>query len=202
MNPLRPAALRWRAWRPASAGGHHGALEHGPVEQSRRRHRRRNGRRQGERAGAHEGRLFGRARRAPAGAARRHRQGSRGHGWAGARGADGRRRSGLRPGPVRPGQGDLRPARPPVQQRRHGRSRNPHGGAVLRAVEEGRRREPHGLVPVRSSSDPDDEGAEPARRADHQQRVSPNRSRSTAVRSTSPAARSTSATPRPTWRGA
>ena len=88
---------------------------------------------------------------------------------------------------------------------------------TYRAVERGSRGEPDGSVPVRAGGHPDDEGAGPARRPDHQQRLDlgprsaaatrrlhgdearhhradEDRFRSTAGRSTSPAGRSISAT--------
>ena len=111
----------------------------------------------------------------------------------------------------------LRPARPPVQQRRARRARRAARRTDLRAVEGGGRRQPQRRIPLRARRLRPDEAAEAAGRADHQQRLdlgprargrsrrptrrpstpspaSPNPSPSTGARTTSPAARSTSAT--------
>ena len=96
----------------------------------------------------------------------------------------------------------------------------PARGHHLRAVAGGGRRQPDRRLPLHPAGLPAVQGAEPARRPHHQQRLdlgarrrartprptpppstpspaSPSRPRSTAGPSTSPAARSTSATPRP-----
>ena len=136
-------------------------------------------------------------------------------------GADRRPRPGVDRGAVRGGQADLRPHRPVVQQRRHQHPRHPVRGSDLRAMVECRRGQPDRLVPVRAARLPHDEGAGPARRPHHQQRLGlgacaaaqldplcrdqarADRADPVAVArrartTTSPAARSTSATPRPT----
>ena len=48
---------------------------------------------------------------------------------------------------------------------------HPHGRPDLRTVERRRGRQSHRRVSLRAGGDPDDEGAGPARRADHQQRL-------------------------------
>ena len=108
-----------------------------------------------------------------------------------------------------------------VQQRRHQHPQHPDRRSDLRAVDQCRRDQSDRLVPVRAARLPHDEGAGPAGRPHHQQRLGvgacaaaqlgalcldqaradrpdPRRCRSTAASSASPAARSTSATPRPT----
>ena len=65
----------------------------------------------------------------------------------------------------------LRPARPAVQQRRHRRRRRSARGADRRAVAGGGRRQPDRRLPLHPGGVPHDEGAGPAGRADHQQRL-------------------------------
>ena len=74
-------------------------------------------------------------------------------------------------GAVRPDQGDLRPARSccsttPASARRRADRR-----AAAREVEGGGRHQPHRHVPLHAGGVPDHEGAEPARRPHHQQRL-------------------------------
>ena len=139
---------------------------------SRTRHRRRHRHRQGGRAGADEGGLC--ASRSPAAAQDKLEETA----------AEGARptakslvvptdveRSGLGQGAVRQDQGDLRPLRRAVQQCRHRRAGDADRGPALRDLEEGRRHQPHRHVPVHAGSDPHDEGAGPARRPHHQQRL-------------------------------
>ena len=73
--------------------------------------------------------------------------------------------------PLRDDEGGLRPPRPAVQQRRHRRPGRPAGGPDVRAVAAGRRRQPDRRVPLHPGGVPADEGAGPARRPDHQQRL-------------------------------
>ena len=115
---------------------------------------------------------FGRrARRTPAGQARRDRRRGRQDQRAEPRRPDRRERSGLGQGAVRQDQGDLRPLRRAVQQCRHRRAGDADRGPALRNLEEGRRHQSHRHVPVHAGSDPADEGAGPARRPHHQQRL-------------------------------
>ena len=76
--------------------------------------------------------------------------------------ADRRERSGLDQGVVRPRQGDFRPGRPPVQQRRHRRARGADRRPADRDLEEGGRHQPHRHVRVHAGSHQDHEGAGPA----------------------------------------
>ncbi len=85
--------------------------------------------------------------------------------------ADRRLRPGGDRGFVRHGQADLRPHRPAVQQRRDQHPRHPVRGADLRAVGQCRRGQFDRLVSVRAARLSHDEGAGPAGRADHQQRL-------------------------------
>ena len=66
---------------------------------------------------------------------------------------------------------NLRPPRRPLQQRRRRRARREPRGAHVRAVEERRRHQPDRRVPVHAAGHSDDEGADAARRPDHQQRI-------------------------------
>ena len=120
--------------------------------------------------GADAGRLCGRARRTAQGQAGRGRQGRRADG-PDARRADRRRRSGLDQGAVRQDQGDIRPARPAVQQCRHRRAGDADRRDSVRQMAGRGRHQSHRPVPVHAGSHQDHEGAEPARRPHHQQRL-------------------------------
>ncbi len=125
------------------------------------------GDRAGGRAGTARRGVERRARRAAGGGA----GGDRGRHGRGAGRADGRRGSGVGDRPVR---GDARrvgAGGPAGQQRGHVRpGRRGRRDPDRRVVVDGRG-QPHGRVSVRAGSHPDDEGADAARRAHHQQRV-------------------------------
>ena len=80
-------------------------------------------------------------------------------------------RPGFRQGAVRHRSRALRPARSALQQRRDGQQARVRRGRHAGAVAVGPRREPDGRVPVHPRGHADDEGADAARRPDHQQRI-------------------------------
>src|SRR5207248_1890591 len=123
------------------------------------------------RACAVGGRLERRAGRAPTRHARRDRATRRYDAAAHARRADRHPRPGADTRAVRGGAEHLWAHRSVVQQRRHQHPRHPLRGIDLRAMVGCRRGQPHRLVPVRPACLPHDEGAGPAGRADHQQRL-------------------------------
>ena len=148
-----------------------GPRTHELRPESRRCHRRRHRHRQGRRHRAAQGRLSRRPRRSPPRAAGTGDR--RSGGPAGRRAGRPHRRQRSRVGPraVRAVRESLRPPRRPFQQRRRRRTRRQPRGAHVRAVEERRRHQPDRRLPVHAGSDPDDEGADAARRPDHQQRI-------------------------------
>ena len=88
-----------------------------------------------------------------------------------ARRADRRARARLDRGFVRQDERGLRPARPSVQQCRRQHARHADRGDSAGALAGGGRHQSHRLVPVHAGSDQDHEGARPARRPHHQQRL-------------------------------
>ena len=164
------------------------------------------------------GRLQSGARRPAPGTARRDRGRGQRRRRAGARRADRRIAARADPGAVRQGENELRPPRRAVQQCRHRRPGGAARGTAVRDLAEGGGHQPDRHVPVHAGSHQDHEGAGPARRPHHQQRLDLGaraaplfgrlygdqargdradqiRPRSTAGNTTSAAARSTSAMP-------
>ena len=127
--------------------------------------------RQGGGARVVEGRLFGRACGPPAGSA--SGGGSRGRECGGERPRADRRchRSGVGPRALLAGEGPLRPPRRAVQQRRNQRARRAARRPDDRPVAVRRRHQPDGCLSLHAAGVCVDEGAKPARRTDHQQRV-------------------------------